>query len=263
MQQSIKYALITGGSQGLGFSIAKYLAGKGYVPILLARTRNKLVKASEAIKALGFQAIIFPVDISNIDEITEVIDTVKQRFRKIDFLINNACVFQVETLENQSCECIKYNIDVGLYGAILVTKLCIPLLSDRSKILFVSSGFGLMGPAGYSIYSAIKAGVINFAESVRRELMSQGVDVYVTVPADIDTPGYHKEKESFPDWMKMSNARGKVMSAETAAQRIIEDCKGKRFFIFPHKNVYLFSTLMNIIPNKLRNYILDKSFPRP
>ncbi len=258
-----KNTIITGGSQGLGLAMAQYLAKKGYTPILIARNASKLDNAVKSIKDMGYDAYAFSADIGNSDEMTKVAEKIKAKFGSIDFLINNAGIFHTNLLSNLEVAEIKQDIDASLFGPILCSKLFIPMMNDGSRILFVSSGFGLMGPAGYSTYAATKAGMINFAEALKREVHKRKIGVYVTVPGDIDTPAFREEEKNMPQWMNMSGARGNVMLADAAAEKIIGKCKGKRFFIFSHFDVYMLYILSKLLPKRFRDFILDKMFPRP
>ena len=258
-----KKVVITGGSQGLGLGLAKKLANDGYVPILIARTQSKLDEAVESIKKSGNEAYAFSADISDNIKMEKLAQKIKKQFGSIDFLINNAGIFHTDLLDVQNSDDIKKDLDVSLYGSILTSKLFAPMLNDGGKILFVSSGFGLMGPAGYSIYAAAKAGMINFAEALKRELHKKKIGVYVTCPGDIDTPAFREEEKNMPQWMNMANARGDVMSADKAAEKILKKCKGNRFYIFTHFDVYMLYILTKLLPKRLRDSILNKMFPRP
>jgi short-subunit dehydrogenase len=136
------------------------------------------------------------------------------------------------------------------------------LLQSGSRILLVSSAFGLIGGAGYSTYCAAKAGVINFGESLRRELLSKSIAVYVACPADIDTPQYEKEIADSPSWMNSSH-RNRPLSAHVAAQRILKKCTGSRFLIIINSDVLLLQIVARIFPRRLKDFIIDHSLPRP
>jgi len=150
-----------------------------------------------------------------------------------------------------------------LFGQILATKLFAPIINVGGRILFVSSGFGLMGPAGYSVYAGAKAGIVNFAESIKRELYSYRIGVYVAVPSDIDTPGFREEKRCMPGWLARSKARGSVLSAHDAAKKIVSKCKGSRFLIFSDYNVFFLHIMTKILPKYSLDKIINKLFPRP
>ena len=127
----------------------------------------------------------------------------------------------------------------------------------------ISSGFGIMGAAGYSIYCAAKAGVVNFGESLRRELLYKDIAVYVACPGDMDTPQYRNEVKNQPEWMRQSSPR-KVMPVEVAAREILKQCKGhKKYLILTGSDVKLLATASKILPRKWRDRLLDSMLPRP
>ena len=165
--------------------------------------------------------------------------------------------------EYSGAEEMKQDLEIDLWGTILSAKIFLPFLRSGSKILFISSAFGLLGGAGYSIYCAAKAGVVNFAESLRRELLRKKISVYVACPPDIDTPQFRRELERAPDWLKQGGKRGVVLSAETAARRILRKCRGGRFLILINFDMYLLSALSRILPRCWKDRILDHLLPRP
>ena len=260
-----KYALITGGSSGLGFAFAKNLAEKGYVPLLIARRKDKLDGAINTLKKMGFDVDGFQGDITSPKDLTSIFETIKERFGKIDFLVLNAGVVTVSLLADYSdYEKMKEDIEIDLWGTILSTKIFIPLLKPGSQILMISSAFGLIGAAGYSTYCAAKAGIINFAEAVRRELLNRGISVYVACPADIDTPQYAEERKSMPEWMsKAGSGRRSLLSPEKAAEKILNQCKGKKFLITINSEISLLRLLNKVLPWRMVSSILDSSLPRP
>ena len=260
-----RYALITGGSSGLGLAFAKNLAGKGYVPLLIARRKDKLDEAVDAIKKMGFDGEGFQGDITSPKDLNGISETLKTRFGKIDFLVLNAGVVSVRLLADyRDYERMKEVVEIDLWGTILSARMFLPLLISGSQILMISSAFGLIGAAGYSTYCAAKAGMINFAEALRRELLYRGISVYVACPADIDTPQYAEEKKSMPEWMsKTASARHSLLSPEKAARKILSQCKGKRFLITINSEVSLLRILSKILPRRIMSSLLDSSLPRP
>jgi short-subunit dehydrogenase len=127
----------------------------------------------------------------------------------------------------------------------------------------ISSGFGLMGAAGYSMYCAAKAGIVNFAESLRRELLIRKINVYVACPGDMDTPQFHEEMKSSPAWMKKVTPR-KLKPPRVVAEQILKQCRGSRkFLIIPASDVKVLVVVSKLVPRKFRDFLLDKMFPRP
>ncbi len=259
-----KTALITGGSSGLGFSFAKRLGSAGFDIIILARNRDRIEKAIRELKALNIHAEGHVCDISDEHQLLEVSASIKKKHERLDFLLLNAGVVTTRLLKDYTgAAAIRKDLEINLMGVIFSALFFSPLLRRGSKILMVSSGFGLMGAAGYSVYCAAKAGVINFAESLRRELLSEGINVYVACPGDMDTPQLEHEMKHQPAWMKQDSPR-KVLPVDLAAGRILKQCRGSRkHIVLSSFDVTLLSVASKILPRTWRDLILDNALPRP
>ena len=199
-----KVAVVTGGSSGLGFAIAKKLAGEGHAVVLIARGKDRLEAKKQELEGAGRTVLAISADVSNIDEMKPAAVEVRERFGKIDFLAVNAGMVEPRALFTfDDLQRMKKTIDVDLWGAVLTSRVFGPMVVKGGRILFVSSAFGLCGGAGYATYCGAKAGVLNFADALRHELSYLGVRVYAAAPADIDTPQFHEEKASLPPWLSI------------------------------------------------------------
>lgn len=264
VQPQRRVALITGGSSGLGLALARHLAGQGYIPVIMARNEQRLDAAVALLRQTGQEAFGYAGDVTRPGDLMDVVHKVETRFSGVDFLIVNAGVVHVNLLEDfTNLDDLKADIETDLWGAVLSTRVFAPLLTPGAKVLFISSGFGLMGTAGYTAYCAAKAGVINFAAALRRELLRRKIAVYVACPADIDTPQYREEQASMPGWMHAAGARKRVMAPEIAAAKIIRKCTGDRFLILINFEVQLLMFVNRLLPLRWVNAILDRLFPRP
>jgi short-subunit dehydrogenase len=259
-----KIALITGGSSGLGYSFAKILGKTGYSIILLARNEQKLQTKADELNKENIKTYFYTCDVSDATSLENTAKKIKDKFKKIDFLIVSAGIVSVKLLnEYPDAATLLQDIKIDLEGTILTTYYFQDFLEKGSKVLFISSGFGLMGAAGYSMYCAAKAGVINFAEAWRREVLKKGIQVYVAAPGDIDTPQYRGELEAQPQWMKKNTPR-QVDSPEKVAKKILKQTKGKRkFLILPAPDVKFLNFASKILPRKWRDALLDSIFPQP
>ncbi len=259
-----KTALITGGSSGLGFVFAEELGKQEYNVIILARDPVKIDHAIASLKEKGITATGISCDISNENQLKNAFDAVKSQETKIDFLILNAGMVIPQLLSDYTeTSVIRKQLDTNLCGTIMTAWQFLPLLQKGSKILITSSGFGLMGAAGYTLYCATKAGLINFGEALRRELLCKGINVYVSCPGDMDTPQFREEIRTSPDWMKTGSPR-KTQPADQEGRKILSQCKGKmKFLILPASDVKLLVIVSKVLPRKIRDYLLDRMFPQP
>jgi 3-dehydrosphinganine reductase len=259
-----KTAVITGGSSGLGYALAELLGEQGYHIVLLARNKQRLDNAINELVKKNYVANGILCDITNENQVREASEKLKADYDKIDFLILNAGEVTTKLLcDYTGITELKKDLDIDLWGTIQSAYFFTPLLVDGSKMLITSSGFGIMGAAGYSIYCAAKAGVVNFGESLRRELLYKNIAVYVACPGDMDTPQFRNEVKNQPEWMKQSSPR-KVMPVEVAAKKILTQCKGhKKYLIITGSDVKLLAIASKILPRKWRDGLLDSMLPRP
>jgi len=259
-----KTALITGGSSGLGFVFAEELGKQGYKIFILARDGEKIQKAVASLEEKGIEVRGISCNVADESQLRTAFDSIKSETTNLDFLILNAGMVIPRLLSDYpDTTGIRQQIDTNLTGAILTAWQFIPLLQKGSRILITSSGFGLMGAAGYTLYCATKAGLVNFGEALRRELLNKGINVYVSCPGDMDTPQFYEEIKSSPEWMKTSSPR-KTVPVSVEGRKILSQCHGKmKFLILPASDVKLLAIASKILPRKFKDYLLDRMFPQP
>jgi NAD(P)-dependent dehydrogenase (short-subunit alcohol dehydrogenase family) len=187
-----KVALITGASnRGIGGAIALRLAKEGAAVSLLSRqTPDRLIKRLTRFK----QGVVHTLaDVTKADDVARAIDECMGEFGKIDVVVNNAGVELARPLEKFSDADWKELLDVNLNGAIAVAQATLPYLPQPGGVIVnIASALGLAGCPGYSIYSASKAGLIGFTQSLAWELAPQRIRVVAVAPALVYTPMVHK-----------------------------------------------------------------------
>ncbi len=193
-----KTVVVTGGSEGLGFSIAKKFSNLGSIVHIISRSKDKLDKAMEDI---GGNTISHVADVSNFDEMKKIADEIGQ----VDVLINNAGVWIEGLVTDNSTEDISSAIDINLKGVIYTTKAFLPemLKANEAHILNVSSTSGLKGKKNQSVYVASKFGVSGFTKSLAEDLLETNVKVSGFYPGGMNTDLFKKAGSSKggSDWM--------------------------------------------------------------
>jgi len=264
-----RVALITGGSSGLGLELARQLLARNYRLILIARDADKLKASVDELNSSqsspSHDAVAgFACDVSDHDRMKHVFEKIQEQFGRLDLLVNCAGIASVSLLQDcQSPVEIARTIDINLTGTISATYLALPLMHSGARILFVSSGFGLVGSAGYSLYAASKGGMNNFADALRRELLGRGVSVHVACPGDIDTPMYQHELKTMPDWILKDKGRSEPITAELAAKRILAGCDRNNFLITTSSDVKLLLLVKRLLPHGLATRLIDQFLPVP
>ena len=195
MADNQKYALVTGGSSGIGYELAKLFAQDHYNLVLVARNQQELdTVAAELRQQYGVQVETIAKDLFQRQAPFDVYDEVKAKGIQIDALVNDAGQGQygefVETDINRELDIIQLN--VGAY--VTFTKLYLKEMVARGegKILQVSSiGGELPGPL-QSVYHGTKAFVTSFTEAVREEVKDTGVLITALLPGVTDTDFFNK-----------------------------------------------------------------------
>ncbi|MDQ3287562.1 MAG: SDR family NAD(P)-dependent oxidoreductase [Pseudomonadota bacterium] len=261
-----KVALITGGSSGLGLEMARQLSAQDHDLILLARDADRLAWAKGSIEQDNRQCRVHTIacDVSDEAAITAAFGRIKREVEGIDFLIVNAGIATIDLLSDyESLSEVTRNLRINLLGAVSSTYMGIPLLRPGAHVLFVSSGFGLVGAPGYSLYAAAKGGLNNFADAMRRELLPRGMQVHLACPGDIDTPMYAGELAHMPAWIRDKMGRSKPMKVDVAARHILKMCFRGRFRIDLSGDVMLLVFLQKLLPHRLSTLVLDRMLPVP
>ncbi len=198
-----KVALVTGASRGIGRAIALKLASMGakvvIVDISIDESPDSVVNE---INSLGGEAIALKANVTNSDDIKNVIQQILNKWGKINILVNNAGITRDNLLLMMKDQDWDDVINTNLKGTYLCTKTALRsmLRQDYGRIINLASIAGIMGNVGQANYSASKAGIIGFTKSISREIGSRGITVNAIAPGFIDTdmtaklPAQLKEK---------------------------------------------------------------------
>lgn len=185
-----KTAIVTGGSRGIGRSIALKLASMGAnVVVNYTNNADKANEVVQAIKDMGRDALAIKADISQPEDVINLVKIVEEYFSSIDILVNNAGITRDNLIIRMKDEDWDNVMNTNLKGTYLCTKyIGKKMMKQRSgKIVNISSVVGIMGNAGQSNYSASKAGVIGFTKSIAKEFSSRGINVNAVAPGFIET----------------------------------------------------------------------------
>jgi NAD(P)-dependent dehydrogenase (short-subunit alcohol dehydrogenase family) len=178
-----KAALVTGGSSGIGLAIARTLREEGFALTLASRTREKIEAAAEKLDALAVSA-----DVSKEDDCERLVAEHRQRFDRLDVLVNSAGVGIGGRVEELSTKHWDLQLGVNLRGAFVVTRAAMPLLKKSNGLVVnIASIAGTMPAPGLAAYAASKAAMISLTRSLNAELDGDGVRCTAICPAFVDT----------------------------------------------------------------------------
>ncbi|MCI6190745.1 MAG: 3-oxoacyl-[acyl-carrier-protein] reductase [Clostridium sp.] len=185
-----KCAIVTGAAKGIGKAIALKLASLGANIVLNYRSsEEKAIETENEIKALGVEVLRVKGDISNISDVENLVNTAKEKFGKIDIMVNNAGITKDTLILRMKEEDFNSVIDVNLKGVFNCLKTITPVMvrQKSGKIINLSSVVGIAGNAGQVNYAASKAGVIGMTKSLAKEIGARGITVNAVAPGFIET----------------------------------------------------------------------------
>ena len=183
-----KIALITGASTGIGKATAiEFAKNKVNVVINYYSGDEEAKKVVEEIKGYGVESIAVKADVTNFDEVKQMVNTVQKKFGRVDILVNNAGIVRDRTLKNMTLDEWHAVINTNLNGVFYVTKAILPLMNEGGRIISISSIVGQYGNFGQCNYAAAKAGILGLTKSLAKELGKKKITVNAIAPGFVKT----------------------------------------------------------------------------
>jgi len=178
--------LITGCSTGFGRELAKLVLERGWRAVVTARDASKVKDIAEP---HGERALVLPLDVTNRAQIAEVVAQAKQRFGRIDALVNNAGYGYLAAIEEGEDAEVRAMFETNLFGLVDITKAVLPVMREQRSglIVNVSSIGGLASFAATGYYHATKYAVEGLSETLAAEVKPLGIDVLIVEPGPFRT----------------------------------------------------------------------------
>jgi 3-oxoacyl-[acyl-carrier protein] reductase len=182
-------AIVTGASRGLGKAMALALARNGARVACVARDQAKLSATVAEIEAAGGEAIAAACDVADREAVEAMIDTVTEKWDRLEILVNNAGITRDTLLPRMSDQEWDEVLNTNLRSAFLLSRAAtrIMMRARYGRIVNITSVSGLIGNAGQTNYSASKAGLIGLTRSLSRELAGRRVTINAVAPGFIES----------------------------------------------------------------------------
>ncbi|MCG7337765.1 oxidoreductase [Staphylococcus sp. ACRSN] len=268
----MKVALVTGASSGIGYETAKNLAKKDYIVYAGSRT----VENMQSLKA--YHANIVQLDVTNQQQIQQVINEIINKEGKIDVLVNSAGYGSLGAVEDIKLSEAKKQFDVNLFGLSEVIKAVLPSMraNQNGTIVNVSSVSGRLPSYFGAWYNASKHALEGYSSSLRLEVSDFGIKVVVIQPGSINTNwgliaadnlakvsrggAYHEKSALISDMLRTQFKSNQLPQPSVVAKRIVKTIEHnhirQRFIVGKFAKCLVF--VNKILPGKLYNWIIQR-----
>jgi len=221
-------AIVTGGSRGLGFAIARELAQAGCRVVICARREDELRRAAEQLAEFG-EVVPVVCDVANRDDVDRMIRTANEYFGSVDIVVNNAGVIEVGPSDAMRLADYQKLMDIMYWGTIHSTLAVLPQMKERrhGRIVNITSIGGKISVPHMLPYSGAKFATVGFSEGLHAEVAKDGVVVTTVVPGVMRTGSYRHARfkgdvrREYAWFSTMSKMRLVSMSDGRAARLIV------------------------------------------
>jgi short-subunit dehydrogenase len=186
-------AIVTGASRGIGLAIAETLAEEGFGLTITARKPQTLEQTASELRAKGFEVEHLAANMADEEGIHEVVRLHRERFGRLDVLVNNAGVGIGAQASEHQTKHIDLQLDVNVRAIILFYRQCIELLRaagaehGNALVINLASIAGKSPQPWLSVYSATKAAVVAYTQAMNKELNAEGIKSVAFCPGFVDT----------------------------------------------------------------------------
>ncbi|MDA9212429.1 SDR family NAD(P)-dependent oxidoreductase [Gammaproteobacteria bacterium] len=249
-----KTAIISGGAEGIGLSVAKALGEQGMNIVLTDIDQKNLEIASKELEESGVPVLAERLDVADEKQWQHVAKKASEQFGKVHMVVNNAGVGgDSVSVDNQEKKGWQWTLDVNLMGVVYGAKTIVPLIKSHGEggwIVNVASMAGMGGFLHGGAYNATKAAVVALSESWAEELTSQNINVSVLCPAFVKTRIYDSERNRPKEYKsEISGSKGSNsfrkktkkmidngIEVSIVGKRVVEALNNGELYIFTHPN---------------------------
>jgi short-subunit dehydrogenase len=190
-----RVAIITGASSGIGLAVARRWVGRSGTAVLVARSADKL---GEAVRELGPNAAAFQLDVLDLAALEALPARVKDRFGRLDVVINNAGVNYRGPFDQFSANELTQILMTNLVAPVILTRAAAPHLERGGSVVQIASLAGVVPLPGEATYAASKAGLRAFARAAAADVKDKDIHIGCVCPGPVDTE-FLSDLEHVPD----------------------------------------------------------------
>ncbi|MBN8826434.1 MULTISPECIES: SDR family oxidoreductase [unclassified Spirosoma] len=252
---------ITGASSGIGEAVALALSKQQNISLILsARRADELQRVANQTGLPASQVLIVPMDMTDIKSLPAHVETVRQRFGRIDYLFQNAGISQRSMVADTDFSVYRQIMEVNFFGVVALTKAVLPIMLAQGNGHFVvtSSVAGKLATKQRSGYCASKHALHGFFDALRSEVYEAGLRVTIVCPGYIRTAiSLNALEASGQKHNRMDDNQEEGMAPDTFAQRLLQavDAQKEEVYIGGSEiyGIYLKRFFPNLLSRILRN----------
>jgi short-subunit dehydrogenase len=240
-----KVVIVTGASSGIGESTAREFAQAGAITVLAARRADRLERLQQEIEEMGGIALAVPTDLTDLDQITNLVQTTLSRYGRIDVLANIAGWGLYDWFEELSHEEMRQSYEVNVIGLAELTRQVIPTMKDQRSgfILNMSSYVSRISVPPLTVYASTKYAIEGLTDGLRRALLPWGIHVIRIHPSSVSGTEFNQRVVRPGTVQYRSTPIGRI-SRERLAKHIVKLIEKPRRALFISR-IYEVPVLLN------------------
>jgi NAD(P)-dependent dehydrogenase (short-subunit alcohol dehydrogenase family) len=228
-----RVAVVTGGTRGIGRSLAEGFVAAGAAVVVASRKPDACAETESHLRSLGGEALGVPTHIGDVEALPALVERTVERYGRIDIVVNNAATSLAQPMGRFTTEAWTKVFDVDLRGPVFLVQAALPHLTESpsaSVINLISVG-AFTFSAGVSMYAAAKAGLLSFTRSMAAAYAKRGIRVNALCPGSVDT-----------EMTRNTGAEGQAAMAAACLQKRIaepDEMVGPALFLASDASTYV------------------------
>jgi len=254
-----RVVMVTGAASGIGKELAVELARHGCTLVLVDINEDKLTETLNEVKKYAPDSTAEPCDIGNREQVNGMVETVQTRYGHIDILVNNAGIMTVKLFSELTDDEFNRHMEVNYYGAVYLIRAVVPIMEKQGEgvIMNVASVGGKLCVPGTSAYSASKAALYAFSETLQYELKDKGIHVGVVLPGGTRTEIHDSVCNKLGEYQRDQCTTPPSKLTKGIRQAIEKE----RFETVVPSSYRLYIRFHDLFPGLFRNFVLRKLRP--